>query len=135
MQLKMIFLDQESWSIYATINVAVILLLLVICKSQINTRILILISLLGMMKGKLITKLIFTSFLGLLIYRNDLHWIRTISICIMGVIITHHIPEGNRLQVAIMNTKWYLLAFRTIVISWIVLIFYLFSQKGPPDLA
>ena len=60
MELKLKFFDKEEWSMYGTINVMIPFLLLIVLQQKISYDTLILASIIGMMKGDLIPKIIFT---------------------------------------------------------------------------
>ena len=129
MQISSIFFDQERWSIYATCNVAIILAFFLLSKQQITYQLLICMSILGMMKGNLQAKLIYTCFLNFLIYKNTINWKYASITLLMGVFITHYIPNNHVVQTTIQETPFLLWLFRTIVIVWIVFIFHLMYKS------
>ena len=74
MELKLKFFDKEEWSMYGTINVMIPFLLLIVLQQKISYDTLILASIIGMMKGDLIPKIIFTGFLNFLVYEKNIEW-------------------------------------------------------------
>jgi len=119
MELRLKFLDSEKWSIYATTKVLISLLLFILFKQKLTTNLLIKISILCMMDGDLLPKLIFTCFLNTLIYKNDAHSIITSILSLISVVITHYIPYNNKIQKYIENNNVLLMIFRMIVVIWI----------------
>jgi hypothetical protein len=125
MELTFKFLSNEKWSIHGTLNVLIILVIFLATKQKINAQSLIFMSLLGMMEGTLITKIIFTTFLNFLVYEPTKEWIFKSILFLIGTIITHYIPLGNKLEQIIQNNNIFLNIFRIIVLAWIVYILYL----------
>ena len=124
MKLTFRFLDKEEWSIYATINVAIILLLFLVTMQKINVQSLVFMSLLGMMEGPLLEKIIFTGFLNFLVYEPSNNWIIRSIIYIISIILISYIPYNNIVQETIENNMVFLNIFRGIVGVWMVYILY-----------
>jgi hypothetical protein len=124
MKLTFRFLDKEEWSIYATINVAIILLLFLVTRQKINVQSLVFMSLLGMMEGPLLEKIIFTGFLNFLVYEPSNNWIIRSIIYIISIILISYIPYNNIVQETIENNMVFLNIFRGIVGVWMVYILY-----------
>ena len=122
MQISSVFLDKEQWSIYATLNVALILLLFLIAKRNVTYQIMILMSLVGMMKGNLLPKIIYTCFLSFLIYDNSHEWKYNNGLLIIGVVITHYIKQNHFMHTFIWNNTFFLWIFRAVVMIWILII-------------
>lgn len=125
MKISSIFFDKESWSIYATCNVAVFLALFVFSKQTITFQSLIVMSLLAMMKGDLKAKIIYTCFLNFLLYKNGSHWKHSSLLFVVGVLISHYIQENHIVQMIIQTTPLLLLLFRIAVVVWVATIFSL----------
>ena len=68
MELIFRFLDKKYWSFYGTLNVFIPLILFIIFQQIINLEALIFMSLIGMMDGDLLSKILFTGFLNFLVY-------------------------------------------------------------------
>ena len=75
MELTFRFLDKANWSYYGTLNVVIPLFLFIIFKQRIDLQALVFMSLLGMMDGNLISKILFVVFLNLLVYNSSTKWI------------------------------------------------------------
>ena len=85
------FFDKEIFSIYATFYTIIPIFLLFLFK-KINLQTLVLSSIISMMSGKIIDKIIFTIFLCLLII-NKKNYKEVIPIFIISVIINHYISQ------------------------------------------
>jgi hypothetical protein len=82
-------------------------------------------SILGMMQGTLLSKIIFTGFLNFLVFQPTKAWIIRSILFVIGVIIINKIPEENPVQTTIHNNIVYLNMFRGVVLAWMVYILYL----------
>ena len=126
MELKLKFFDKEEWSMYGTINVMVPFLLLIVLQQKISYDTLILASIIGMMKGQLIPKIIFTGFLNFLVYEKNIEWIFRSILFVVSTFIIHFIPYNNIVHKTVMNNNILLWIMRIIVLIWMCYIFYLF---------
>ena len=126
MELKLKFFDKEEWSMYGTINVMIPFLLLIVLQQKISYDSLILASIIGMMKGDLIPKIIFTGFLNFLVYEKNIEWIFRSILFVVSTFIIHFIPYNNIVHKTVMNNNILLWIMRSIVLIWMCYIFYLF---------
>tara|TARA_B100000519_G_C14249476_1_gene441658 strand:- start:583 stop:966 length:384 start_codon:yes stop_codon:yes gene_type:complete len=126
MEIKLKFFDKEEWSMYGTINVIIPFLLLLLLRQRISYDTLILASIIGMMKGDLIPKIIFTGFLNFLVYEKNIQWVLRSIIFIVSTFIIHFIPYNNVVHKTVMNSNLLLMVMRTIIFIWMCYIFYLF---------
>ncbi|MAR50588.1 MAG: hypothetical protein CML42_05635 [Rhodobacteraceae bacterium] len=126
MELKLKFFDKEEWSMYGTINVMIPFLLLIVLQQKISYDTLILASIIGMMKGDLIPKIIFTGFLNFLVYEKNIEWIFRSILFVVSTFIIHFIPYNNIVHKTVMNNNILLWIMRSIVLIWMCYIFYLF---------
>ena len=126
MEIKLKFFDKEEWSMYGTINVIIPFLLLLLLRQRISYDTLILASIIGMMKGDLIPKIIFTGFLNFLVYEKNIQWVLRSIIFIVSTFIIHFIPYNNIVHKTVMNNNLLLWIMRTIIFIWMCYIFYLF---------
>jgi hypothetical protein len=117
------FFDKEIWSIYATLNTCIPLILFIIFRQTLDIQTLTLSSLIGMMRGNLLSKIIFTTFLSLLSFQNKLD-IKRLFISIISIIIIHYIPYNNFIQLKIYNNKYLLFLFRITIFLWIFYFMY-----------
>ena len=126
MELKLKFFDKEEWSMYGTVNVMIPFLLLIVLQQKISYDTLILASIIGMMKGDLIPKIIFTGFLNFLVYEKNIEWIFRSILFVVSTFIIHFIPYNNIVHKTVMNNNILLWIMRSIVLIWMCYIFYLF---------
>ena len=111
---------------YGTINVMIPFLLLIVLQQKISYDTLILASIIGMMKGDLIPKIIFTGFLNFLVYEKNIEWIFRSILFVVSTFIIHFIPYNNIVHKTVMNNNILLWIMRSIVLIWMCYIFYLF---------
>ena len=95
MEIKIKFFDKLDWSIYATLQTIIVLLILKLkIKNIINIKILVLSSLISMMEGKLLPKLIYTFFLCLLVHDKK-EFINNTIITLLACLIINYINKDN----------------------------------------
>ena len=123
MELILKFFDKEIWSMYATINVMVPFILLIVF-NQVTPSTLILASILGMMKGSLLSKILFTGFLNFLVYKYNIYWILRSCLFVISTIIIHYIPYNNIVHKTVMNSNILLWIMRITVFIWMSYILY-----------
>ena len=121
------FFDKEIFSIYATFYTIIPIFLLFLFK-KINLQTLVLSSIISMMSGKIIDKIIFTIFLCLLII-NKKNYKEVIPIFIISVIINHYISQNIIFSKKIIQNKCFLNVFRFIIFIWFLYISYLFYKE------
>ena len=102
---KFRFLDKETWSYYATLNVFIPLLLFKIMNFDINSQAMIFMSLLAMMQGDLLPKILFTGFLNFLVFEPNMNWVYRSMIYVFSIIAFHYIPMENPVNEFIMKYK------------------------------
>ena len=91
MNVKFKFFDTEKWSIFATVNTIIPITLLYIFKIKLDIKTLTLASLIAMMSGNLISKLVFYIFMSLLIYKKNKNYMYTNIVFILSIIIIQFI--------------------------------------------
>ena len=123
MELTLKFFDKEIWSMYGTINVMVPFILLIVF-NQVTPSTLILASILGMMKGSLLSKIIFTGFLNFLVYEYNIYWILRSCLFVISTIIIHYIPYNNIVHKTVMNSNILLWIMRITIFIWMSYILY-----------
>lgn len=124
MNVKFKYFDNEEWSVFATINTFIPMTLLYLFNINLDLKTLTLSSLIGMMSGDLLSKIVFYIFLSLLIYKKDKTYILTSLIFILSIIIIHFIPYNNIVQKFILKNKININIFRIIIIVWFLYFFY-----------
>lgn len=98
MNLTFRFFDKETWSIYGVHKTFIILMLFILTKRQLTTTNLILMSLLSMMEGGLIEKILFTGFLVLMVSQPTLDWIIEGILFVLSIVLIHFMPQDNKVQ-------------------------------------
>ena len=83
-----------------------------------------------MMKGDLISKIIFYIFLSFLFYKREKEYIYINSLFILSIIIIHYVPYENKFQMDILNNNINIHIFRMIILIW----FLVFIKKLIYDL-
>ena len=120
------FFDKEEWSIYATCNTIIFLIIYALFK-MLNLKILVLSSLFAMLSGELIPKMIFSSFLSLLVW-NGYQLLNGILITLFLIFITSqkiYIKNIKQISKYITNNIFLKNIVRLLIILWFILIIYL----------
>ena len=68
MELIFRFFDKEEWTTYGTLNVIIPLVIFILFRQKLTASLLIFMSLLGMMHGDPLAKILFTGFLNFLVF-------------------------------------------------------------------
>ena len=125
MELVFKFFDKEEWSMYGTINVLIPFILLLAFRQKLTISVLIIASLLGMMKGDLLSRILFTGFLNFLVYEKNKDWVIRSIIFVVSAIIMNYIPYGHKLHRMVMESSILLNVFRITIALWMIYIFFL----------
>ena len=125
MELVFKFFDKEEWSMYGTINVLIPFILLLIFRQKLTISVLIIASLMGMMKGDLLSRILFTGFLNFLVYEKNKDWVIRSIIFVVSAIIMNYIPYGHKFHRMVMESSVLLNLFRVTIALWMMYIFYL----------
>ena len=127
MKLTFKFFDKLEWSIYGTICVLIPFLLLILFKIPLTSENLIFASLIGMMQGEILARILFTGFLNFLVYKPTLEWIIQSNIFVLSCILTYYIPFS--VHKVISQNHILTMLFRFVIISWMIYIFYLLWKR------
>ena len=127
MELVFKFFDKEEWSMYGTINVLIPFILLLAFRQKLTISVLIIASLLGMMKGDLLSRILFTGFLNFLVYEKNKDWVIRSIIFVVSAIIMNYIPYGHKFHRMVMESSILLNVFRITIALWMIYIFYLMA--------
>ena len=127
MKLTFKFFDKLEWSIYGTTCVVVPFLLLILFNIPLTSENLIFSSLIGMMQGEIIPRILFTGFLNFLVYTPTVEWIIQSCIFVLSCILTYYIPFG--IHKVISQNHILRILFRFVIISWMIYIFYLLWKR------
>ena len=127
MELILRFFDKEKWSFNATINVLIPIILFLLAGQKLDLQALIFMSLIGMMEGDLLSKIMMTGFLNFLVYKPTTEWIMRSIIFVVSVIIINYIPQNDKNPLYKLVTsseiaKW---VMRIIILIWMCYIGYL----------
>jgi hypothetical protein len=125
MELTFRFFDKENWSFYATLNVLIPLFLFIIFNQRIDLQALIFMSLLGMMEGDLLPKIIFTGFLNFLVYNPSNEWVIRSSIFVVSVYLMNLVKINNPIQKFVMNSEPLQWLLRILILLWMLYIFFI----------
>ena len=121
MKLVLKFFDKESWSALGTVRVLIPFILFIITKQELNSMSLIFMSILGMMDGTLLAKIVFTGFLCFLVYEPTKQWIIRSILYIVSVLLMDRINNAD----FITKNTILLYIFRLVVLVWMCYILYL----------
>ena len=119
MELTLKFLDIEKWSLHGTLRTLIPFLLFLVLKLKLDVKSLVLMSILGMMKGSLLIKLIFTCFLNFMIYKPTQQWLTNFIVYLVSVILMDYIKYQNSLETLLYSNTLFMWIFRLIIIGWI----------------
>lgn len=120
------FFDKEEWSIYATCHTIIFLITYGLFK-MLNLKVLILSSLFAMLSGELIPKMIFSSFLSLLVW-DGYQLLNGIIITLFLILVTSqkiYIENIKRISKYIIPNIFLKNIIRLLIVLWFILIIYL----------
>jgi len=129
MNLTFRFFDKETWSTYGVHKTFVILILFILFQQPLTITNLILMSLLSMMEGGLIEKILFTGFLVLMIYQPTIQWVIQSVLFVVSSALIHYIPQNNIFQ--IMFTQSTILMWVMRIASFVWMSYILFNIIKP----
>ena len=128
MKLTFKFLEKVDWSMYGTLNAAIPFIIFLILK-KVNLENLVFSSLMGMMDGDLIPKILFTGFMNFMVMKDNVDWIIQSFIFVLSVIITHYIPYNNPIHKFVYQNDIVKNLFVLIIGIWMIYILYLIYKK------
>jgi hypothetical protein len=123
MKISFKFLDKKEWSMYATINTIIPFFALLLTCRTINLKNIIFSSIINMMEGDLLPKILFTGFLNFMTMENNINWLIESIIYILSVIIVHYIPYNNKIHRFVYNNNFITYIFIIAIILWVLFIF------------
>lgn len=130
MRLCLKFFDKMEWSMFGTLNVIVPLTLLLLFKQKLTVSVLIFSSIIGMMDGELIPRILFTGFINFMLYERNIDWVVRSLIFVASSIITFYIPYKNKIHKMVINNKVLLNIFILLIVLWMGYIFYLIKNSN-----
>lgn len=122
MKINFKFLDKEEWSMYATLNTIIPFLLLLITKQKINLKNIIFSSIVNMMEGDLLPKILFTGFLNFMTMENNINWVIQSIIYVLSVFISHFIPYNNPVHKFVYKNEFVKYIFIITIVIWMLFI-------------
>lgn len=125
MYIKNIFFDKSEWSIYTTIQTLFIIIIMKLGIYEIDIPFLVLASLIAMMKGQLVPKLIYTIFLCLLTWSTSIHFVQNTFFSVLATYIVHYIKYNNKLHKYTSNNFYGRNLVFISIIGWFITIVYL----------
>ena len=123
------FFDKVNWSLFATLQTLIILIIFKIGIPINQLHVLVFASILSMMKGKLLPKLIYTFFLCLMVWKDNKEFIVATILSIVSVIITHYIKENNKIYSFIKQNSYLKFIVIIAIAIWMIYIPYLLYKK------
>mgnify|MGYP004102971883 FL=1 len=126
------FFDKEVWSFYATLNVIIPLVLFKLLNFEVNSQAMIFMSLLAMMQGDLLPKILFTGFLNFMVFEPNREWVYRSCIYVLSIIVFHYIPMGHPVHKFVMDNLFMRYLLIAVIIVWMFPImkpFVLWAKK------
>ena len=125
MELIFRFLFKKKWSFYGTLNVFVPLILFIIFQQKLNVEAIIFMSLIGMMDGDLLSKILFTGFLNFLVYKPSTAWVIRSILFVISVCIIDNFKYDNPVHKFVMECEILQYLLIILIILWMIYIFYM----------
>jgi len=122
MKINFKFFFKEEWSMYATLNTIIPFLLLLITKQKINLKNIIFSSIVNMMEGDLLPKILFTGFLNFMTMKNNINWVIQSIIYVLSVFISHFIPYNNPVHKFVYKNEFVKYIFIITIVIWMLFI-------------
>lgn len=129
MELTFRFLDKRRWSYYATINVVIPTVLILLLQGKMSTQDLIFVSLLGMMEGNIYSKILMTGFLNFLVFIPDIAWIKRSFVYVVSIILMNMVKQNNKIHKAVMESRSLQFLMDIIITAWMCYIMYVILYK------
>ena len=126
------FFDKEVWSFYATLNVIIPLVLFKLLNFEVNSQAMIFMSLLAMMQGDLLPKILFTGFLNFMVFEPNREWVYRSCIYVLSIIVFHYIPMEHPVHKFVMDNLFMRYLLIAVIIVWMFPImkpFVLWAKK------
>ena len=123
MKINIKFLDKIEWSMYATLNTIIPFVFLILTRQNINLKNIVFSSIINMMEGDLIPKILFTGFLNFMTMENNINWVIQSIIYVVSVLIVHYIPYNNKLHQITYKNNFVKYILIIIIIIWMLFIF------------
>ena len=123
------FFDKEPWSIYATLQTIIVLGILKFGFNIFTLKILVLSSLISMMQGNLLPRLIFAFFMSLLVWEPE-QFILGSFLTVLAALITYFIPYNNVIHRLFIDNKILNYILKASIVIWFIIILVLLYKKN-----
>ena len=123
MKLSIRFLEKIDWSMFGTLNTSIILALTLLTKQQVNLQNMIISSVLCMMDGDLLTKILFTGFLNFMVMEETIDWVIRSFIYVIAVVIIDNIPYNNFIHKLGYENEIFSGVLTILIVIWMIRIF------------
>ena len=123
------FFDKVEWSLFATLQTLIILLIFKLGISINQLHVLVFASILSMMKGDLLSKLIYSFFLSLMVWKDKKEFMIATILTLLSVVVTHFIKQNNKLYKLFTNNIILKNILIIAIAIWMFYIPYLLYKK------
>ena len=118
------FFSDKRWSYHALVLVMIPIALLLLLTRGLSIQDMIFLSLLGMMQGDLLPKILFTGFLSLLVFKPTVGWIERSMIYVASVVLMNQVKMNNAVHRTIMSSEILQFVLNVIIAVWMGYISY-----------
>ena len=125
MKVSFTFLDKEEWSFFATLNTIVILVIMSFGMNVNKLKPLVFASLLSMLQGPLLAKLIFTFFLCMVVWGGQNNFIKASIVTLLACLVVHFIKKENKVNQYVQQNKVVKMGLRVAIALWMIYVSYL----------
>ena len=130
MKLNFKFLDTEPWSMFGTTNTLVPLGLTVLLQQKVDLRNMIFSSLICMMDGDLVSKVLFVGFLNFMVMEARIDWVIQSCLYVLSVLLIHlFLPYDNALHKFVYTNALASSIFKSLIVLWMLRIGYLIMEQ------
>jgi len=130
MKLTFKFLEKEEWSMFGTLNTFIPLILTIITKQKVDLKNMILSSVISMMDGNLLPKILFTGFMNFMLMEETKNWVIQSFIYVVSVIIIHQIKYNNFIHKFSYQNEFIKSILILLIILWMIRIFDIIFIKS-----
>lgn len=129
MKVSFTFLDKEEWSFFATLNTIVILIIMKLGMDINSLKPLVFASLISMLEGELLSKLIFISFLCIVVWSNQNDFLKVSMFSLLACFVVHFIKQDNKVNKIVKKNKLLKILLRIAISLWMIYVSYLVLKK------
>ena len=130
MKLTFKFLEKEEWSMFGTLNTFIPLILTIITKQKVDLKNMIVSSVICMMDGDLLPKILFTGFMNFMLMEETKNWVIQSFIYVVSVIIIHQIKYNNFIHKLGYQNEILKTILSLLIVIWMVRIFDIIFIKS-----